>query len=548
MLVFLLLILATAARDLCPTRCRCNNEELQAYCANAALEVVPIQLNPEITSIDLSDNRISTVHLTLYFYHNLVFLDLARNKIQTLGTSNFESQRNLKYLNLSNNDLETLSKDCFKGLKALIELDLSYNKIDVLAKNAFREMHSLQILRLTGNQIISLEDDLLEPVKSLQQLYLDSNQLLNVPKSAIRHCVKLKVVSLSQNLLISIDEDYLLALPELQTLELSSNVLNDLHPAALSGLSSLEDLDLSDNNFTAVPTASLTKLSKLKSLRLSGNYFTTVPPVAFRGLFQLKYLRLDRLELLTKIDSRALVDNINLEEIWLDDNIALENLPTRLFHGNPKITHISVRNCKLITLEVSHFPLDQLKWLKLGGNPLACNCSILWLWRLVQIQKKRHLANHSEYNDLLIDADDIVCDGPEPLTGLLLSETTESQVGCSIGWLAAVCATGSALFLLTIVVVFLFCGPLKKRGRKKNPQQSAHHHHHHHHRSRSQNIDEEIHHYEDPMASKYVISPPLIGEYKTLPHWEPYAKESSDFCAHQYNDPSHNARPHIVYV
>ncbi|KRT82388.1 hypothetical protein AMK59_4733 [Oryctes borbonicus] len=543
MLVFLLLILATAARDLCPTRCRCNNEELQAFCANAALEVVPIQLNPEIRSIDLSDNKISTVHLTLNFYHNLIFLDLARNKIQTLGSSNFESQHNLKYLNLSSNDIEALSKDSFKGLRALVDLDLSFNKIDEIAKNAFRELHSLQILRLTGNQIISLEDDLLEPAKLLQELYLNSNQLLNVPKLAIRHCVKLKVVSFSQNLLISIDEDYLLALPELQTLELSSNVLNNLHPAALSGLSSLENLDLSDNNFTAVPTVSLTKLSKLKCLRLSGNFFTTVPPVAFRGLFQLKYLKLDRLELLTKIDSRALVDNINLEEIWLDDNIALETLPTRLFHGNPKITHISVRNCKLTTLEVSHYPLDQLKWLKLGGNPLTCNCSILWLWRLVQIQKKRHLSNHSATNDLMIDADDIICDGPEPLTGSLLADTTESQVGCSIGRLAAVCAVGSTLILLTIVVVFLYCGPLKKRARKKNPQQSSHHH-----RSRSQNVDEEIHHYEDPMASKYVISPPLIGEYKTLPHWEPYTKENSDFCAHQYNDPSHNARPHIVYV
>lgn len=546
MLVFLLLILAIEARDLCPTRCRCNNEELRTFCANAALEVVPIQLNPEITSIDLSDNKISTVHLTLNFYHNLVYLDLARNKIQTLGNSNFESQRNLRYLNLSNNELELLSKDSFKGLRALVELDLSHNKIDKLAKYAFREMHSLQILRLTGNEIVSLEDDLLEPAKSLQELYLDSNELLNVPKSAIRHCVKLKVVSLSQNLIDSVDEDYLLALPELQTLELSNNVVNNLHPAALSGLLSLENLDLSDNNFTAVPTASLTKLSKLKSLRLSGNFFTTVPPVAFRGLFQLRYLKLDRLDLLTKIDSRALVDNINLEEIWLDDNIALETLPTRLFHGNPKITHISVKNCKLTTLEVSHYPLDQLKSLKLGENPLTCNCSILWLWRLVQIQKKRHLSNHSESNDLIIDVEDIVCKAPEPLGSLPLLDTTESQLGCSIGLLAAAWAVGSGIFLLIIVVVFLYCGPLRKRAREKNSQQPSRHLH-----SRSQNLNEEIHHYEDPMASKYVISPPLIGEYKTLPHWEPpYSKENSDFCAHQYNEPSHNAttRPHIVYV
>ena len=521
---------------LCPARCCCNDEALRAACVGAGLEIVPIQLNPEVKHIDLSNNKINTVHFTLRFYNNLISLDISHNKVQKLGSSNFASQHNMKHLNLSHNEIVNLTRDSFKGLHSLTVLDLSFNRLDKLYNYAFKELQSLEILVLTGNQIEYIDEGMLNTAKQLKELFLNDNQLLEVPVSAILECTNLQIISLSHNLLQSVDADGFPNLPQLKTLKLDNNVIDEIHPSAFSGLQFLESLDLSDNNFTSIPTASLAKLSHLRLLRLSGNFFVDIPPVAFRSLFELKYLRLDRLELLNKVHSRAFVDNIDLEKVWLDDNIGLSVIPTRLFHGNPRLIQISIRNCQLYSLEVPHFPLDQLKLLELGGNPLFCNCSLLWLWKLIQEQHVKPTTNGSEPYKLVIDSENIRCAEPEELTDVLLRDTFESQIGCSMGWIAAVSIAASMMLIVGTICVFLFCTPMKKRSPKKNLPTIE---------GTLPDVADE-NHYEDLMVDKYIMGSSLAHEYKTLAPWQPYFTDGSDL--NEQHDQNVKTRPHIVYV
>lgn len=559
----LVLTVAIGTKAICPARCRCNDDALRASCESANLDFFPIQLNPEVHYINLSDNKIADIDFTLHNYNNLISLDLSSNKIQKLGRGNFEYQRNLKYLNLSNNDVRNLSKDSLKGLRALNELDISFNNLEELHEHTFSDLHSLRVLKLNNNQLIYLEPGLLKTSKFLQRLHLDSNQLEEVPVQAFADVLNLQHLSLSNNLIESVQEDQMPNLTELRTLLLDGNVIREIHPGALSGLTSLDSLDLSDNNFTAVPTASLAKLSNLTKLRLSGNFINAVPPVAFRGLFHLRFLHLNGLEILKIIDSRAFVDNINLERVWLDDNIALANLPTRLFHGNPHVTHVSIKNNQLTTLEATHFPLDQLKHLRLGGNPLECNCSLLWLWRLEHDQKKFAKSGNKTdkpQDGLLIDSDSIRCAGPEPLKDTLLEETTESQMGCSMGLIATISAVCSVCLVLGTVSVLLYFGPLRRRLRSKHAPGAG----------RPEKRELSMGDlppctngtnlmglrglalgYEDPRINKYMIGPPLIGDYPVMPHcpWEKYREEDlsvSDIYRHF--DTAEKTRPHIVYV
>ncbi|KAL7738277.1 hypothetical protein ACLKA6_006608 [Drosophila palustris] len=79
----------------------------------------------------------------------------------------------------------------------------------------------------------------------------------------------------------------------------------------------------------------------------------------------------------------AFVDNTHLQTLHLNYNPQLSDIPMRLFQGNPNILEVYMQSNSLQTLYSAQFPVDQLQKLYLGDNPLQCNCSLLWLWRLV---------------------------------------------------------------------------------------------------------------------------------------------------------------------
>ncbi|XP_018325577.1 chondroadherin-like [Agrilus planipennis] len=463
MWILFVVLLAQSANCLCPTQCVCDDTSLKVSCNAANLEVIPIQLNPAVQIIDLAENKITDIHFTLSIYTNLMELDLSKNYIESLGSSNFELQCNLKVLNLGYNIIHSLMKDSFKGLKSLVILDLSFNNLKELPVAAFKELQNLIVLKVNSNRLEYLEAGLLKYTRQLQKLYLNDNQLLQIPGNAISEGIKLRYLSLSQNLMEYIEEEAMPFLPELRVLLLNTNVINYMNPSALSNLESLEVLDLSDNNFTVIPTDSLSKLSNLTKLYLSGNFVQSIPAVAFRGLFRLQYLYLNRLEVLSHIDVRAFVDNICLEKIWLDNNIAFQVLPINIFHGNPKIKEISLTNNQIPTLDVSHFPLDKLSSLKLGGNPLQCNCSLFWLWKLLQEQKTQEIINNTQESDLILDMSNISCAGPEYVLGKLLIQVKESQVVCSLGWVAIVSVSATVVMLFSIIIILLYFGFIKRR-------------------------------------------------------------------------------------
>ncbi|CAG9816878.1 unnamed protein product [Phaedon cochleariae] len=542
---------------ICPAACRCENDVLKTTCSSASLEFVPIQLNPELHELDLSNNRIVQLHFSFPFYEKLVALNLSNNRIKTLGNSNFNSQRNLTRLDLSANQIENLSKDSLKGLKALTHLDLSNNSLEELQSAAFRDLHSLSVLRLSGNRLIHLEEGLFHTGKHLKELYLNDNQFLEVPTAALADTTRLHYLSLSRNYILTVEEGDMPNLSELRILLLDNNVLTDIHPAGLSNLITLEHLDVSDNNLTAMPTSSLAKLSTLTSLKLSGNFISSIPPVAFKGLFHLRILRIDRLETLAIIDVRAFVDNINLEAVNMDYNIGMTKLPTRLFHGNPKVKHISVRANNLRTLEATHFPLDQLHELRVGGNPLQCNCSLGWLWQLIQEYKSKSSRINATISgpkkeklpsfDLAIDDSDITCEGPEDLKEALLSSASRHQMDCSVGWMAAVSVAVTVVFILVVIGGVVYWAPKRQSKstkkelsveetiRRSLPQPTIH--------RKTEAYDT----YETAQVEKYILPPPMMihNEYRSLPSWDTYATPSMNIYE-QLNE--HRDRPHIVYV
>lgn len=243
-------IMIDRAAGFCPAGCHCDDKPiLRAACAN--LDDVPIQLNPGLKVIDLSNNHITHVNYTFAFYMQLQLLNLTRNKIGILGTENFQAQSELRVLDLSTNSLQQLSKDAFRGLAKLRRLLLNDNQIQSIHHRALPGLASLVELNLANNYITHLAAGTLESMPNLRVLILENNQLLDVPgEGNLRFLPRLLFLNLRSNLVKELRNESFVGLQSLSYLHVGENDLNQVEGDAFAPLVSLKWLDLSDNNLT----------------------------------------------------------------------------------------------------------------------------------------------------------------------------------------------------------------------------------------------------------------------------------------------------------
>lgn len=255
-----------------PAGCVCNT--LRISCESAGLNVVPFQLNPEASTITLRVNNILSVEYTVNFYQHLQQLDVSQNRLQSLGSKNFDALEQLVSLNVSGNEL-----DAFRGLRALDPATACWSSCEQLDRHAFSEMHDLWELHLRHNRLATVADGVFDALVNLRVVQLADNQLLAVPSGALARLTSLRALHLSGNLLEELGTQAFATPRDLGALALDNNVIADEHPAALEGLVGLKRLDLAGNNVTPVPTAPLSSLRRLSSA--SGNMFAAVGPGAF---------------------------------------------------------------------------------------------------------------------------------------------------------------------------------------------------------------------------------------------------------------------------
>ncbi|NXD04888.1 LFN1L protein, partial [Certhia familiaris] len=203
------------------------------------------------------------------------------------------------------------------------ELRLMDNFITVLRRRDFANMTQLIHLTLSRNTISQIMPYTFSDLKGLHALHLDSNRLT------------------------SIGEEHFKGLINLRHLILSNNQLSFISPKSLDDfLETIEDLDLSYNNLADVPWATVAKLSNVNTVSLDHNLIEFVPEGIFSNLHKLA--RLD-----------------------MTSNKLKKIPPDPLFSRIP------------VYAKSKGSPLSSLV-LSFGGNPLHCNCELVWLRRLTR--------------------------------------------------------------------------------------------------------------------------------------------------------------------
>ena len=152
-----------------PLVCSCSESSKAANCSDRGLLKTPPGLPLNLKSLDLSKNELKTVNTTdILNITHLEILDLSYNKITELSFPG--THYKLRKLDISSNSLSTVRGLQLDGLVHLMELNLANNKIISLPSNAFPGGNLLRFLNLKNNRIVSLDEGCMDNLTSLEHL------------------------------------------------------------------------------------------------------------------------------------------------------------------------------------------------------------------------------------------------------------------------------------------------------------------------------------------------------------------------------------------
>jgi Leucine-rich repeat (LRR) protein len=123
---------------------------------------VPQNLREEFPSLNklwISDSEIPIVKNNLFGpeFSRIEDLYLGNNKIQIVEGQAFKHLHNLVWISLPNNQIQSLSAKVFQNNSKLKQIVLHRNKIKIIAPETFQHLNQLEFVRLDGNDCVNKE-------------------------------------------------------------------------------------------------------------------------------------------------------------------------------------------------------------------------------------------------------------------------------------------------------------------------------------------------------------------------------------------------------
>ncbi|KAI1891680.1 hypothetical protein AGOR_G00146270 [Albula goreensis] len=390
--LFLLLMtmMATSLCQGCPQRCECVPQLRSVVCHRKRLTAIPDGIPIETRLLDLSRNRLRWVeHGDLTPYPRLEEVDLSENVISVLEPNAFSSLLSLRVLRLRGNQLKLVPMGAFSHLSNLTTLDLSENKIVILLDFTFQDLQSLRHLEVGDNDLVYISNKAFVGLLGLEDLTIERCNLTSISGQSLSYLRNLVTLRLRHLSVGALEDQNFRKLASLRGLEIDNwPYLEYISPLSFQGLN-LSWLSITNTNITSVPSASFRNLAHLTSLNLSYNPISSLEPWAFRDLLRLKELHLV--------------------------STGLVSVAPHALSGLRQIQLLNLSGNDLSTLEEGSFhSVNSLETLRVDGNPLSCDCRLLWI-----LQRRKTLN---------FDGRAPVCAGPAEVRGRALSTFSDSAL------------------------------------------------------------------------------------------------------------------------
>ncbi|XP_077174624.1 leucine-rich repeat and fibronectin type III domain-containing protein 1 [Paroedura picta] len=235
-----------------------------------------------------------------------------------------------------------------------VELRLTDNFITVIRRKDFSNMTNLVHLTLSRNTISQILPFAFSDLRALRALHMDSNRLA------------------------ALKNEHFQGLGNLRHLILGNNQISHIEASSFNEfLATVEDLDLSYNNLETLPWEAIGQMASLNTLTLDHNLIDHISEGTFSQLHKLV-----RLDMTSNRLQKLPPDNLFLRAQVM---------------ANARGTHPS-------TLTISF-----------GGNPLHCNCELLWLRRLTREDDLETCASPEHLMDKYfwsIPEEEFICEPP----------------------------------------------------------------------------------------------------------------------------------------
>lgn len=236
-----------------------------------------------------------------------------------------------------------------------VELRLTDNFITAVRRKDFLNMTSLVHLTLSRNTISQIAPHAFVGLKALRALHMDGNRLTDLKN------------------------DQLKGLVNLRHLILGNNQIHHIDPSSFDEfVSTIEDLDLSYNNLRTLPWEAIARMTNINTLTLDHNLIDHIGAGTFT--------------LLTKLVRLDMTSN------------RLQKLPPDSLFQHAQVLSDPKGSSGSSKLTVSF-----------GGNPLHCNCELLWLRRLTRKDDLETCASPEHLMDKYfwsIQEEEFICEPP----------------------------------------------------------------------------------------------------------------------------------------